>query len=536
MNKIVIVGSGASGVHFALSVLKKGYDVTMLDVGYAKPEMVNPDDKFNELKTNLNDPVNYFLGKDFGSVILPDYGSEIYGFPPSKNYVFRQPSNFDFHSKGFEPLFSFAQGGLAEAWTGGLFPYNEQDLNDFPFGYKDIEPHYNEVADRIGVVGMKDDIAQFMPFHDNMMSPLEMDEHTKLLFKAYMKKKDYLNNKLNFYLGYTRVTTLSQDKDERKACNSSGRCLWGCPKRALYIPSITLDQCKQHSNFKYVPNMYVTHYEYNTKQQINNVVAEHIDTREAHTFSGDKFVLAAGALCSSKIFMESIYRKTGEIIKLNGLMDNRQIMMPFVNLNMLGKPYNPESFQFHQILFGIPADDPREYLHGPITTLKTALIHPVVQKFPLDLKTALFMFRNMHSSLGVLNMNFHDTRREDNFITLEVDKKSSRSDLKIEYTPVQGEANRIKQSIKKATKALQKLGCIAPPPMIHIRPMGASVHYAGTIPMRTKKTEFSVSENCQSYDFDNLYIVDGTTYPFLPSKNLTFTLMANAVRVAESVF
>ena len=30
-------------------------------------------------------------------------------------------------------------------------------------------------------------------------------------------------------------------------------------------------------------------------------------------------------------------------------------------------------------------------------------------------------------------------------------------------------------------------------------------------------------------------IVDGSIMPFLPAKNLTFTLMANAVRVAESI-
>ena len=32
-DRILIVGSGASGVHFALSVLRKGYEVVMLDVG-----------------------------------------------------------------------------------------------------------------------------------------------------------------------------------------------------------------------------------------------------------------------------------------------------------------------------------------------------------------------------------------------------------------------------------------------------------------------------------------------------------------------
>jgi choline dehydrogenase-like flavoprotein len=54
--------------------------------------------------------------------------------------------------------------------------------------------------------------------------------------------------------------------------------------------------------------------------------------------------------------------------------------------------------------------------------------------------------------------------------------------------------------------------------------------------MSTLEQPYTVSKYCQSNDFKNLYIVDGTTMPFLPAKNVTFTLMANAVRVAESVF
>jgi len=80
------------------------------------------------------------------------------------------------------------------------------------------------------------------------------------------------------------------------------------------------------------------------------------------------------------------------------------------------------------------------------------------------------------------------------------------------------------------------LGCIVPPGMIHVRPMGASVHYAGTIPMSSEKVSFTVSRSCRSHDFHNLYIVDGAAFPCLPAKNITFTLMANAVRVAEKAF
>jgi choline dehydrogenase-like flavoprotein len=66
--------------------------------------------------------------------------------------------------------------------------------------------------------------------------------------------------------------------------------------------------------------------------------------------------------------------------------------------------------------------------------------------------------------------------------------------------------------------------------------MGASVHYSGTLPMSKEPKPRTLSPNCKSHDFENLYIVDGTSFPFLPAKNLTFTLMANAARVADKEF
>jgi choline dehydrogenase-like flavoprotein len=66
--------------------------------------------------------------------------------------------------------------------------------------------------------------------------------------------------------------------------------------------------------------------------------------------------------------------------------------------------------------------------------------------------------------------------------------------------------------------------------------MGASVHYAGALPMSETPAPLTCSREGRSHDFENLYFVDGTTFPFLPSKNLTFTLMANAIRIAERAF
>ncbi len=534
--KIIIVGSGASGVHFALSVLRKGYDVLMLDIGYERPSVVNPEDTFIKLKNQLMDPVRYFLGESYQGVTFPDAKSEYYGFPPNKDYVFRSIPQGGAKSSGFEPLFSHAQGGLGEAWTGGVYPFNDDDLRDFPFGYSDIARYYEEVADRIGVTGVSDDLSTFLPRHKHLMDPPMTDDHSSMLLSAYEKRKESLNQNLGFFMGRSRIAVLTKERPFRKACLYDGRCLWGCPCDALYTPSITLRECKGYPNFSYIPGLFCSHFKFNSENKIISVIAESMDSGTQREFHLDKLILAAGTLSSSRIFMESIFRNSGNIIKLPGLMDNRQILVPFVNLKMIGKPYNPDSYQYNQIAIGIHNGIPGQYVHGLITTLKTALIHPIVQSMPFDLKTSIFMFRNIHSALGIVNLNFHDTRRESNYVTLEAYENELRPRLVIRYSPEEGEIRRVKTNLLKVKKALWNLGCIVPPGLIHVRPMGASVHYSGTIPMSTKKEKFTVSKYCQSNDFENFFIVDGTTFPAFPAKNLTFTLMANAVRVAECAF
>jgi choline dehydrogenase-like flavoprotein len=535
MDKNIVVGSGASGVHFALTALKKGCPVTMLDIGREKPPPILPEADLGLLKQQLDDPVRYLLGPNYESVTLGDSQSDFYSFPPSKRYVFQQPRKMNFKNSGFEPVLSFARGGLGEAWTGGVYPFNDEEFADYPFGYKDIEPFYEEVAERIGIGGESDDLERFIPVHKHMMQPLRLDTHSQELLNAYARHKSTLIRKYKCYLGRSRVAVLSEDRCDRLKCDYTGRCIWGCPGGAFYTPSLTLAECMKFPNFTYVPQMHVSHFKCDSSGRVKSVTALPIDGGAPEEFPVDKLVLAAGPICTAEIFLESIHRDTGEIAELHGLMDNRQILVPFVNLKMIGKPYDPETYQFHLLAMGLEADNPKDYVHGQITCLTTALVHPIVQKIPLDLRTAIDFFRNTRSGLGILNLNFADTRRQGNMITLEKDGNGQTS-LVIKYTALPEENREIRQAYRRAKKALLRLGGIVPPGTFRVRAKGESVHYAGTMPMSKNNGKYTTSEYCQSHYFENLYIVDGSTFPFLPAKNITFTLMANAVRVAEAAF
>jgi choline dehydrogenase-like flavoprotein len=529
------VGSGASAVHFALSALEKGHEVVMLDVGRRRPVPVLPEASLVELKARLEDAEDYFLGSGFEAVLFPGAGGEYYGIPPGKNYVFSGVPEFRWRADGFRPLASFAQGGLAEAWTGGVYPFNDAELSDFPFSYNDIAPYYDQVAERIGISGAVDDLARFMPVHQHLMPPLRLDEHSNVLLEAYERRRARLNQR-RCYVGRSRIATITGDKDGRKACHYLGRCLWGCPTQSLYTPLMTLEQCHRFDGFNYIGGVYVKYFRLDRAGRITAVVTQRLSSGTIEEVPVETLVLGAGTLSSCRIFLESVFRSTGELITLPGLMDNQQILMPFLNLAMLGRRYDPDSYQYHQVGLGLEGATPQDYVHGQITTLKTAMIHPIAQTMPFDMTTALATFGDIHAALGLVNVNLHDTRRPGNVVTLEPGVGDGPGRLIVHYEVTTGQLAQIRAAKQRVRSALWTLNCIVPPGMTHVRPMGASVHYAGLLPMSEAPVRWATSKYGQSHAIENLFFVDGTTFPFLPAKNLTFTLMANAARIADCAF
>jgi choline dehydrogenase-like flavoprotein len=540
--KILVVGSGPSGVHFALTALRKNHQVVMLDVGRARPAIALPDADFLGLKQQLDDPAGYFLGPDFGSISLPapepGNDKEYYGLPPSKDYVFDRPEPFAMRLDGFSPLVSFAAGGLAESWTGGSYPLNDDELSAFPFGYEAMAPHYGEVAERIGIAGGQDDLSVCFPPHDHLQPMLDLDESGARLLAAYERRRERLSAKHKARLGRSRQAVLSSPKGSRQSCTHCGRCLWGCPNGAFYTPSLTLSECRSYPNFEYVPNVFASHLELAPSGAIEHVVSYDLDGGAETRRTADAYVLACGTLSTSNLVLRSVYRSRKEIVRLTGLMDNRQVLAPFCNLSMLGRSFNPRSYQYHQLAFGIEASAPDRYVHGQITTLKTATAHPILRSLPLDLKSSIGVFKALRSSLAVLNLNFCDWRRETNYLTLSPEHVDAHGwpALSARYRPPPGENETIRAACATARGFFWDLGAPLIPGMAHVRPMGSSVHYSGTLPMSAERRAWSVSPTCQSHDIENLFIVDGSVMPFLPAKNLTFTLMANAVRVAATAF
>src|SRR6185437_7247652 len=82
-------------------------------------------------------------------------------------------------------------------------------------------------------------------------------------------------------------------------------------------------------------------------------------------------------------------------------------------------------------------------------------------------------------------------------------------------------------------KTLRRLGYLTHSSLIQRPPMGAGLHFAGPLPMSPAPHRYQTDANGLLSETRGVYIIDGANLPRLPAKNLTLTIMANALRIGR---
>ena len=158
--RIVVVGAGVSGSHAALTLLERGHDVELWDVGREEAAFPEAGVTFHELKERLNDPIAYFLGPDLAALIPPT-SAELLRYPPSRRFLSASDDQIPaFLPEGFVPYTSYSKGGLANGWGANALAFDDDDLSDWPVAFSDMESAYRRVYERIPVAGpVEDDLS-----------------------------------------------------------------------------------------------------------------------------------------------------------------------------------------------------------------------------------------------------------------------------------------------------------------------------------------------------------------------------------------
>jgi len=81
--------------------------------------------------------------------------------------------------------------------------------------------------------------------------------------------------------------------------------------------------------------------------------------------------------------------------------------------------------------------------------------------------------------------------------------------------------------------ARRDLGFLPSTPLAKATPLGFSGHLSGSLPMRAEPTPLESGVDGRVHGTRAVFAIDTAVFPGLPAQNLTYTAMANALRVVE---
>ena len=120
--RVSVVGAGVAGCHAALTLLERGHEVDLWDVGRQDPTPPLPGTTFHALKDELPQPIDHLLGGDLRALV-PPVVPELLRYPPSRHFLAASSDPLlGFVADGFHPYASFATGGLANGWGANALP------------------------------------------------------------------------------------------------------------------------------------------------------------------------------------------------------------------------------------------------------------------------------------------------------------------------------------------------------------------------------------------------------------------------------
>jgi choline dehydrogenase-like flavoprotein len=529
MAEVIVVGSGASAVNAAVPLVEAGCRVLMLDWGNrdATYEPIIPAGPFSEIRRSDEDQHRYFLGDAFEGIPL---GTSRVGaqLTPPRAYISRDAAKvMPVDSGTFFPMESLARGGLASGWGAGAFPFDDEELRDLPISRAELAPHYEAVAERIGISGARDDLIPFLGDSAALMPPLEIDANAEAVLARYQRRRAALNA-AGFVLGQTRLAVCTRAHRGRGPHAYTDMDFWADPDRSVYRPRWTLEELEQRGNFRYLDRRRVVSFAEGDGGA--SVLASHAETGAMETHRADALVLAAGALGTARIVLRSLQRY-GERVPV---LCNPYTYVPVINLHMIGRESRDRRHSLAQLTaFYRPPSKRRGAVQIQLFSYRSLLTFKLLKESPLPYREGLRVMRALTPLLGILGVNHEDRRTPEKYCALQYAPSGGPDRLAVHYVESDEELRNQSEDEKAVLRSFLRLGCV---PLRRIRlPAGSSIHYAGTLPMSESGADLTTGSDGRLAGTRAVYVVDGSVLPYLPAKGLTFTLMANANRVGEKL-
>jgi choline dehydrogenase-like flavoprotein len=516
---VVIIGSGAAGVGAALGA--SGTSVLMLDPGHApdQPEKLPTAERLRAMRDTSVDLFPQLVGENFEGMALVD-GRETIS-PKLKSPRMRFITR-DWHeispvkASGFDAQMSFATGGLANGWGAGLYRFSDTDLAGFPIGAADLKDCYDRLTREIGINGQEDDLTGFFGDYSDLQAPLELNRGAKLFLDSYSRRRQKVRRG-GFSVGRPRQAVLSEAKDGRPPYDYRNWEFFTPNDTSIYTPALTVRKLVAERRIEYRRSLLATRFE--EDESGVTVRVRNLATGELEAIRSKSLIVTAGCLNTAKIVLASGPKDPRKL----PLLENLVSYVPLVNPRLIGAPESERCFGMGQLIVVYSGPLASEPIQGTVYDLSAPLRSDLIFDFPLAFRGNLAASRYLTPAMLLVQFFYPDEARPENWVMLNSD-----GSLGINY-----ESREFGRIEAQAIRAFRGSGWLGHPSLCKYLRAGNSYHYAGCLPMKRDPGPFETDVSGRLFGHRRVFVGDSACFSRLPSKNLTFTSMANAMRIAR---
>jgi choline dehydrogenase-like flavoprotein len=526
----IVVGSGATGAMAAQTLVEGGGSVLMLDAGLRDDRYAPliPPKNFVDIRREEHDQYRYFLGDELDAARFRKLGAGAQLTPP-RRYVAERVDEFaPLRSSNFTPVESLALGGLGAAWGLLCGAYSDAELERASLPVAPMRAAYQIVADRIGISGAAGDDARPYTYGDltGIQPPVPLDPTAAVLAARYERRRDRFLA-ADYRLGRPALALLTRDRDGRGATQLRDMDFYSDAERAAWRPWMTVESLLRAPNFAYAGGAFVTRFD--ERDDAVEVVAFDLRTREEARFHARRLVLAAGVLSTARIVLRSAGAPGARV----PLLCNAYTYVPCLVPQRVGKAMPDRNLGLVQL---IAAHDPHgahcDVAIATVFSYRSLLLFRLLREMPLPVRDARALMQYLLSGFLIVGIDHPQARSEGKAAWLERADESPTSDaLTVDYALTAAEQSAFDARERSFMRALRDLGAW---PIKRVRPpLGASIHYAGTLPFEDGDRPLHLDRSGRLHGTRCVYVADGSGFTYLPAKGLTLSLMANAHLVAE---
>lgn len=502
MFDICIIGSGPSAVISAKSFVDKGYKVCLIDGGVDGLPSTIPHKHLNE---QISPEANFMLPPDNQPFNAKSGDAQI---TKARAHLLKYVSkHFTVLSDNFSPFQTLATGGLSAAWGAACFTYSKADQKRASLG--NLQPHYDEVAKIIGISGPT--VSHFCKIN-HKQPPAEIDHNGASLLKRSVS---------GLILEQSSLAMLTKGLDDRQPNPYFDMDFYSNFGDSVFRSEQLLKSLTHQPNFTRIQGgLAVSFKEFGEQVSVKYI---ELQNETSSSVTAHKLIICGGAINSYRLVAGSL----NCFNQPNPILTNPYLYIPTLHLPNLGLKGAHLRHSLAQVFGELNQPDT---LTLQFYSYRSLLLSRLIAQTPMPPFFARLFWRSLVESLVLVGAHFDDDGSSPRSIQAE-----HRELLPALIPPLAIDFPHPKISgIYSIVANLLKLRCL-PIGLIKTK-MGASIHYAGTMPISAPgQYPIGMNEHGLIHNTSNVYGFDSSGWTYLPSRGLTFTIMANAHRLSAKL-